>query len=98
MPSGAHDSLRAPRFVEIAAVQDERDRTVVDQLNLHVRPEASACDADAVRLQRRRVCLDQRLGDLRAGVVVEAGASALAHVTVERELADDERLVAALQQ
>src|SRR5262245_34485387 len=81
-----------------SAVEDQRDGAVVDELDLHVRPEPSGLDTSPELTQRSHEGLDQRLGLLWPGRVTPAGTATLAGVGVEGELADHERRAAHLRE
>ena len=71
-------------------------RTIVtgpsfDELDLHARAEDSCLDGDAELAQRRAEVLVERLGDLRTRRAGERRPVAPRRVGDERELADDER-------
>ena len=72
-------------------LEQERDRAVVDQLDLHVGAEAAGGDRGAERAERVDEPLDERLGFGRTGRRHPRRAPAPAGVAVERELADDEQ-------
>jgi hypothetical protein len=78
--------------------QDDRDGPVVHELDLHPGAEDAGRDLDAEVAQRRAERLVQRLRPLRAGGRREARAVALRRVGEERELADDERRAAGLEE
>src|SRR5690349_11917190 len=86
-------------FEDVADLfQDDRDGPVVHELDLHPGAEDAGRDLDAEVAQRRAERLVQRLRPLRAGGRREARAVALRRVGEERELADDERRAAGLEE
>jgi len=73
-----------------SGVEDDRDRTVVDELHVHPRSEDARLDVDAELAQRRAEVLVQRLRHIGTCGRAEGRAVALRRVGNERELADDE--------
>ena len=98
VPATASARRRAKRQRERrgrhSGVQHDRHRAVVDERHPHARTEDPACDRNALVLERNAEALVERLRLGRRGSVGEAGARSLARVGDERELADDERLAA----
>src|SRR5688572_26057113 len=84
--------------IEVGAVDEDGDGTVVHGLDLHVGAEAAASDTEPERLEGGCVSLYQRFGDLWSGGVVETGAAAAPDIAVERELRDDEGLTVCFDQ
>src|SRR5581483_8787570 len=72
------------------------DRTVVDELDVHVSAEAAGGHVGAERGQGGREPLDQRLGLLRSGGGGPGRPPPPPGVAVEGELADDEDLATGL--
>ncbi|HEY8237131.1 MAG TPA: hypothetical protein VIF85_10860 [Gaiellaceae bacterium] len=75
-------------------VHDDRDRPVVDELELHPSAEDACLDAESELAQREAEGVVEPLGVLRRCGVAEARPVALRRVGDQRELADDERLAA----
>jgi len=81
-------------------VEDDRHRAVVDKLEFHVRPEDAGLDRNPEIAQRLAEVLDQRLGDIGTCCLRETGSSSLLTSAIgeQRELADDERLAAGVEE
>jgi ribosomal protein S18 acetylase RimI-like enzyme len=86
------------RFVARSEIEDDRDWAVVDELDLHLRAEDARLDADAEIAQRLRNALDERIGVLGRRRGREARSVALAGLSEERELADDERFAVGIEE
>src|SRR5690606_29138491 len=69
---------------------DDGERAVVDQLDLHHRPEPTGRDLEAAGAERVSDGVHERLGHGAGGRPRPRGATALPRVAVERELADDQ--------
>ena len=82
----------------VSVVENDGHRAVVDELDLHPRAEDARLHADALSAQAVDDTCDQRLRDLRRCRLREARPVALPRVPVERELADEERLAAGVEQ
>src|SRR5581483_3907544 len=87
-----------PKGSKALLIQHDRHRAVVDELDLHPRAENAGRHLDPERPQLGAVALVERLGDLRAGGAGEARAVAAARVREQRELADDERCAAGVEE
>src|SRR4051794_33772496 len=87
---------RIPRLA--LQVEDDRDRPVVDELDGHRGAEDAALHGHAERLEVGAEALVERLRLLRRRRLREAGPVALAGVGEERELGDDERSAAGVEQ
>lgn len=74
------------------SAEDDRDRAVVDELDLHSLAESTGRDRNPSRREGCTEALTQRSRDLGTGGAREAGPVALRRVGKERELTDDERL------
>src|ERR1700722_15239104 len=72
-------------------LQDERDRAVVDERDLHVGAELPRLDVRAQVPERADDRVDQRLRDRAWRGRLPGGAAALVRVAVQGELADDEQ-------
>ena len=79
-------------------IEEDGDRTVVDDLDRHVRLKDSGCDAYSERLQGADKFFVERSALLRRCGVNEAGPALAARVAVERELRNGEYCAAHLQQ
>src|SRR5436190_22446123 len=75
-----------------SALQPERDRSVIYELDVHHRSELAGRDGDAALTQRRHEALVQRNRRLRTSGVDEAWPPPLRGVAIERELGHDEDL------
>ncbi len=80
------------------SVDDDRDRAVVDELDLHPGAEDPRSHRDAERAERIAEALDERFRLLRRRRGGEARPEALARLGEERELADDERLATSVEE
>jgi hypothetical protein len=78
-------------------VEDDRDRPVVDEFDLHPRAEQAGLDVDAEVAQRLAEACVERRGLLGRGGACEARAVSLRRVRDQRELADDESFAARLE-
>jgi hypothetical protein len=78
----------------VLGVEHDRDRAVVCDLDEHAGAEGTSCDRDALPLEGGAERFVDGLRLFRAGGVREARPVALRRVRYERELADDERLAA----
>ena len=85
-------------FPHIFGVHPQGDRSVIEQVNLHIRAELAGLDRQAALAAARDECFIQRDGGLRTGSAREARAVALAAVTVERELRHDEQTAADIRE
>src|ERR1700752_4321174 len=75
-----------------AAVEDEGDRTVVDELHLHTRAEDAGLDREVRGLaQGLDELLEQALRRRRIGRLIEPGTSPLAGIPQQRELRDRQK-------
>ena len=81
-----------------SSVDDDRHRPVVDELDRHLRAEDAGRHLDAELAERRAERLVERLGLLGRRGVGEARAVALRRVGEERELRDDERGAAGVEE
>src|SRR5262245_33416096 len=75
----------------MSQLEHDRHRPVVHELDLHLRAEDTGRDRDAERSQLVAEPLVERLGDLRGRSAAEARPVPLRGVGDERELRDDER-------
>lgn len=81
-----------PMLLASPAVEPDRERPVVDELDRHLGAEAAGLDIrHAGGSKRRGEVLVEAVGDRGGGGRGEAGAAAARRVGVERELADDDR-------
>ena len=80
-------------------VEDERDRAVIDQLDLHIGPENAARDGThALGLQGRRQAGDQRSRQLGPGCIDELRPAAFASRAIQGELGDHQRAPAGIKE
>lgn len=79
-------------------VQDERDRPVVRQLDQHIGAEYALFNRHTVRAQGIAQIGDKRRSDLRPRRPREIRATSFARIAEERELADNQRSPADIQQ
>src|SRR5581483_7089196 len=79
-------------------LEDDRDRPVVHELERHPGAEDAGLDRDAEAAEGRAEALVERLCELGPGGVREARPRPLAGVGEQRELGDDERGAARLEQ
>ena len=84
--------------MRLGALEDDRHRPVVHELDLHPRAEDAGLHPDAEVAQRLDEAVDERRSDLGRRGIREARPLALARIREERELAHDERLVARVEQ
>ena len=82
----------------VLGVHPQGDRSVIEQVNLHIRAELAGLDRQAALAAARDECFIQRDGGLRTGSAREARAVSLASVTVERELRHDEQTAADIRE
>src|SRR5215211_4695030 len=75
----------------LVRVQDDRHRSVVDELELHPGTEDARLDRHAERAQLVAEAFVERLRNLRTRGGREARAVPLRRIREQRELADDER-------
>src|SRR5437660_1355325 len=81
--------MRRSLSARLWCIEDDRDRAVIDELELHLRAEHSRLDRDAERAQLVAEALVERLRLLGWRGVDEARAVSLRRVGDERELGDD---------
>ena len=98
LPSAVAMRAVSPHRLAVRRVEPDRERAVVDELDGHLGPERSGRDRDAERRERRREADIEPLGELGGGTGGEARAPATTRVGVQRELRDDERRAADLEQ
>jgi len=79
-------------------VEQQRDRSLVDQLDAHRGAEAAALHLDAEARELVAEGRDQRLGDLRLRRALEGGPAAAIGAGEERELGDEQQAAADLGQ
>src|SRR5437879_5425183 len=82
------------RSVSSSAVEQDRDRAVVHQLDLHVLLEGAAANREPVHFERAGERLDSFAGDLRIGRRVPRRPAPSTRVSVEGELGHDQDLAA----
>src|SRR4051812_25913461 len=104
MPAGAQPCTHDLRTASVATrparlqLEGERDGAVVDELDAHPGAEDAGLDGDPLRPQRLAERLVERLRLLRRRCLREARTVALARVCEQRELTDDERRAADVQE
>ena len=91
-------SLGSPNWSAALGVEDDRHRAVVHDLDLHAGAEGAGRDRDPLLPERGAERLVERLGLLRPRGGREARAVALGRVGDQRELADDERRAARVEE
>ena len=69
-------------------LQQDRDRPVVDELDLHVSPEDSGLHLRTEGGQRRGECVDEGFGDGPGSRGIPRGTATFGGVAVQRELTD----------
>src|SRR5215218_105609 len=89
---------RRRRFRVWRLLEHDSDRPVVDELDRHPGAEHSGLDADAQVAERRSEGLVEPLRLLGRGRLGKARAIALRRIRDQRELADDERLAARVEE
>src|SRR5579862_4999057 len=81
-----------------SGLDDDGDRAVVDQLDVHPRAEDAGLDGDPERAQRGAEVLVQWLGELGRRCAAEARPIPLLGIGEQGELADDEGLAAGVDE
>src|ERR687888_2069533 len=91
-------ALREPSAGSVSPpVENDRDRALVHQLDLHPRAEGAGLDVYPERAQRLAEALVERLGSLGRSRVGEARPVPLRRVREQRELTDDEGRAAGVE-
>jgi hypothetical protein len=78
----------------VAAIEPDRDRTVINERHFHIRTKYSGLDVQSSRNEQLDKDLVEQLGLLRPRGVNVAGTAALAAVAIKSELADDQHAAA----
>ena len=76
--------------VPVVGVDDDGDRSVIDQVDLHVCPEPSSFHVRTKVSQALHQMIDERFGDWAGGRRAPGGTASFSGGSVERELAHDE--------
>src|SRR5919205_2278980 len=88
----------ATRIAKPLLFEDDRHRPVVDEFDRHASAEDTGLDGDALRAQRGAEAVIERFRGLRRRGLAEARSVPLARIGDERELADNERRAADVEE
>src|SRR5690348_8808135 len=83
MPSTGANTARWAGYTSYSHLQDERDRPVVDQADLHVGTEDTGLDPGTKRPQRGHDLINERFSDRAGSGALPARAAAFARIGVE---------------